>query len=70
MAVAVVGIAGSALAADTIKVGYLGPLTGIFAQAGKDMLDGLKLGFEQAGGQVTGKKIEVRGVPESSGLHA
>jgi hypothetical protein len=30
-----------AAAADPIRVGYLGPLTGIFAQAGKDMLDGL-----------------------------
>ena len=35
-------------AAETVRVGYIGPLTGIFAQAGKDMLDGLKLALEQA----------------------
>jgi len=29
-----------AAAAETIRIGFMGPLTGIFAQAGKDMLDG------------------------------
>ena len=33
----------SGRAAEPIRVGYLGPLSGIFAQVGKDMLDGLKL---------------------------
>jgi branched-chain amino acid transport system substrate-binding protein len=37
----------------------MGPLTGIFAQAGKDMLDGLKMGVESAGGQAAGRKIEI-----------
>jgi branched-chain amino acid transport system substrate-binding protein len=46
-------------AAEPIKVGYMGPLTGIFAQAGKDMLDGLKMGVESAGGQAAGRKIEI-----------
>jgi len=44
----------AAPAAEPIKVGFMGPLTGIFAQAGKDMLDGLKMGLEGAGGQVAG----------------
>ena len=46
-------------AAEPIKVGFLAPMTGLFAQAGKDMLDGLKMGLEQAGGQVAGRKIEL-----------
>jgi branched-chain amino acid transport system substrate-binding protein len=46
-------------AAGPIRVGFLGPLSGIFAQAGKDMLDGLTMGLEQAGGQVAGRKIEL-----------
>jgi len=46
-------------AAETIRIGYLGPLTGIFAQAGKDMLDGLKLSLEQVGYQAGGRKIEL-----------
>ena len=46
-------------AAEAIRVGYLGPQTGIFAQAGKDMLDGLKLSLEQIGYQAGGRKIEL-----------
>jgi len=46
-------------AADPIRVGFMGPLSGIFAQAGKDMLDGLKMGLEAGGGQVAGRKIEL-----------
>jgi branched-chain amino acid transport system substrate-binding protein len=49
----------AAPAADPIRIGYMGPLSGIFAQAGKDMVDGLKMGLEQAGGQVAGRKIEL-----------
>ena len=45
--------------ADAIRVGYLGPLTGIFAAAGKDMLDGLKMAFEQVNYEVAGRKIEL-----------
>jgi branched-chain amino acid transport system substrate-binding protein len=48
-----------AAAAETIRIGYLGPLTGIFAQAGKDMLDGLKLALEQINYQAGGRKIEL-----------
>src|SRR5262245_50525235 len=49
----------SAAAQETIRVGFLGPLTGVFAQAGKDMDDGLKLAFEQANYQVAGRRIEL-----------
>jgi branched-chain amino acid transport system substrate-binding protein len=50
---------GAASAADPIRVGFLAPMTGLFAQAGKDMLDGLKMGLEASGGQVAGRKIEL-----------
>jgi branched-chain amino acid transport system substrate-binding protein len=46
-------------AAETIKVGFMAPLSGIFAQAGKDMLEGIKLAFEQIGYQSAGRKIEL-----------
>ncbi len=46
-------------AAETIRIGYLGPLTGIFGQAGKDMLDGLKLALEQVNYQAGGRKIKL-----------
>ncbi|PYO20115.1 MAG: hypothetical protein DMD85_17220 [Candidatus Rokuibacteriota bacterium] len=48
-----------AVGADSIRVGYLGPLTGIFAAAGKDMLEGLKMAFEQMNYEVAGRKIEL-----------
>jgi len=50
---------GPASAAETIRVGFLAPMTGIFAQAGKDMSDGLKMAFEQVGYQAGGRKIEL-----------
>ena len=46
-------------AADPIRVGFLGPLTGIFAQAGQDMLAGIKLAFEEMNQQAGGRKIEL-----------
>jgi branched-chain amino acid transport system substrate-binding protein len=49
----------TAPAADPIRIGFLAPLSGIFAQAGKDMLDGLKMGLEAGGGQVAGRKLEL-----------
>lgn len=48
-----------ALAAEPIRVGFLASSTGIFAQAGKEMLEGLRLGLEQAGYQAAGRKIEL-----------
>src|SRR3989440_3555337 len=52
-------LAGPVAGAESIRVGYLGPLTGICAAAGKDMLDGLKLAFEQVTYEVAGRKIEL-----------
>ena len=46
-------------AADAIRIGYLGPVTGIFAAAGKDMLDGLKMALEQVNYEAAGRKIEL-----------
>ncbi|HJR02818.1 MAG TPA: ABC transporter substrate-binding protein, partial [Methylomirabilota bacterium] len=48
-----------AAAAESIRIGFMGPLTGIFAQAGKDMLDGLKMSLEQVNYQAGGRKIEL-----------
>lgn len=45
--------------AEPIRVGYLGSLSGIFAQVGKDMLDGLKLALEQSPCQAGGRAIQL-----------
>jgi branched-chain amino acid transport system substrate-binding protein len=44
---------------EPIRVGFMAPLTGIFAQAGQDMLAGLKLAFDEMGNQAAGRKIEL-----------
>ena len=49
----------SAGAADPVKVGFIAPLSGIFAASGKDMLEGLRMAFDQAGFQAAGRKIEL-----------
>jgi len=59
LALAMTADPGVASAAETIKVGFLSSLSGIFAQAGRDMLDGLKIAFEQIGYQTAGRKIEL-----------
>ena len=42
-----------------IKIGYFVPLTGSFAQVGRDMVDGLALFWDEVGNQVAGRKVEV-----------
>ena len=42
-----------------IKIGFLAPLTGPFAQIGKDMVNGNQLYLNEVGSQVAGRKIEV-----------
>jgi len=51
--------AAPARAAEPIRVGFLAPMSGMFAQAGKDMVDGMKMGLEEAGFQAGGRKIEL-----------
>jgi hypothetical protein len=46
-------LAGPAAGAEPVRIGFMAPLSGIFAHAGKDVLDGLKLGLEQSGGGVS-----------------
>jgi branched-chain amino acid transport system substrate-binding protein len=42
-----------------IKIGFTAPLTGTFAQVGKDMLNGFELYFEEIGKTASGRKIEL-----------
>jgi branched-chain amino acid transport system substrate-binding protein len=46
-------------AARPIRVGYVGPLSGAYAQNGRDILNGLRLYLEQIGSQAAGRKIEL-----------
>jgi branched-chain amino acid transport system substrate-binding protein len=53
--------AGPAPAQDKgpIKIGFIAPATGNFAQMGEDMLTGFKMYLEEIGFQVAGRKIEL-----------
>ncbi len=57
--VAAGSLAAHAQSGGSIKIGVLAPLTGPLAAPGKDMDDGLKLFWEQAGYQAGGRKVEL-----------
>src|SRR5205085_7697194 len=50
---------GAALAQGPIKIGFLSPLSGAIAAAGKDMYSGCELFWEESGWQLAGRKLDV-----------
>jgi branched-chain amino acid transport system substrate-binding protein len=44
---------------DPIRVGFMVPLSGPFAQSGKDMWDGFRLYFEEIGLRAAGRRIDL-----------
>jgi len=48
-----------AMAADTVKIGFVGTFSGPAAAIGNDMRDGFNLGLEHLGRQMAGKPVEV-----------
>ncbi len=69
-ALALVGI-GQGRAEDSIKIGFSAPITGPFAENGKQMTAALKLFVEENGTMVAGRKIDVvirddAGVPDQA----
>jgi branched-chain amino acid transport system substrate-binding protein len=50
---------GNAAAQGPIKIGFLSPLSGAIAAAGKDMYAGCELFWQESGGQMAGRKLEV-----------
>jgi branched-chain amino acid transport system substrate-binding protein len=51
--------AGDADAQGPIRIGFISPLTGAIAAAGKDMYSGCELYWQQSGWQMAGRKVEV-----------
>ena len=51
--------AGDADAQGPIRVGFISPLTGAIAAAGKDMYSGCELYWQESGWQMAGRKVEV-----------
>ena len=48
-----------ALAQAPVRIGFISPLSGAIAQAGKDMYSGCELYWQETGWQVAGRKLEV-----------
>jgi branched-chain amino acid transport system substrate-binding protein len=60
-----------AMGQEPIKIGFLAPLSGAIAQAGKDMYSGCEMFWEESGWQMAGRKLEVilednEGVPATA----
>src|SRR5262250_3598002 len=50
---------GEAPAQGPIKIGFISPLSGAIAAAGKDMYSGCELYWQETGWQMSGRKVEV-----------
>src|SRR2546421_4607481 len=51
--------AGEASAQGPIRIGFLSPLSGAIAAAGKDMYSGCELFWQESGWQMAGRKVDV-----------
>ena len=61
------GLAGPALAQDTIKIGAVATLEGAFTVLGEDGMRGVELAIQEVGGKVAGKTIElIKGSSDAS----
>jgi branched-chain amino acid transport system substrate-binding protein len=49
----------AAMAADAVKIGFVGTFSGPTAAIGNDIRDGFNLGLEHLGRQMAGKPVEV-----------
>ncbi len=59
MAIGIAGIAASQATADTIKIGVVGQFSGMFADLGKKMSEGMNLYTKLHGDKIAGKKVEI-----------
>src|SRR5256886_5717019 len=62
-------LAGEASAQGSIRIGFLSPLSGAIAAAGKDMYSGCELYWQQTGWQAGGRKLEAT-LEDNEGLPA
>jgi branched-chain amino acid transport system substrate-binding protein len=55
----VLGIASPSVAAEELRIGLIAPVTGPFAQVGKDMADGLNMYLEETSSDFAGAKVKL-----------
>jgi len=52
------GLAAAPAAAEELRIGFLAPMTGIFAQVGKDMSNGFEMYVDEVKGDFAGAKVK------------
>ena len=52
------GVSQAATAAEELRIGFIAPLTGGFAQVGKDMTNGFQMYLDEVGGSFAGAKVK------------
>src|SRR6266446_1325485 len=53
--------------AEELRIGYVAPITGIFAQVGKDMIDGFQLYLDEVNSDFGGAKVKFSRPPTRPG---
>src|SRR5262245_47484466 len=48
----------SSLRAEELRIGFIAPMTGLFAQVGKDMVDGFQLYLDEHGNKLGGADVK------------
>src|SRR5262245_6517703 len=56
--VAAFGLTTATNAAEELRIGYVAPTTGIFAQVGKDMVDGFQMYLDEVKSDFGGAKVK------------
>src|SRR3989304_10292048 len=52
------GVRQTSTAAEELRIGFIAPLTGGFAQVGKDMSNGFQMYLDEVGGSFAGAKVK------------
>ena len=53
-----IGLASGPAGAEELRIGFLAPMTGIFAQVGKDMSNGFEMYLDEVGNDFAGAKVK------------
>ena len=48
----------SSVRAEELSIGFIAPMTGIFAQVGKDMVNGFQMYLDEHGGKLGGMEVK------------